>query len=70
MNWTPERIEQLRQLQKLLNVGISLDSSNNIISNITSVIEICESLSEFDLFSGKDSFPMFLTELVIQEREG
>lgn len=61
MNWTNERIENLEDMSRLVQVANSINASNNILANLTKLIELSDSIV-------KSGFVTFLYDLALEER--
>ena len=64
MKWTEERLQQLEDLEVLLYTAQSLNNANNIIGNITKLINLSGKLLKYP-----NNFTNFLSDLAIEDRK-
>lgn len=69
LNWTDERVAELKELQTLLNDVRLLNSGSAVIERMQRCIAAAEKLTELNFDKPRESFPQFLMNLAIAERQ-
>lgn len=67
--WTPDRVEELKQLATLLDRASLLNSGSHVVEKILLCVELANLLRNSDINTPRKSFLQFLSALAAEDRK-